>query len=288
MTGPKGETSLEIGGFTGFCELPIHTISWTIPNATSSVIIFHGYGDHSARYDKLARSLNSDGVDVFSYDYQGHGRSGGRWGYIQDFNDLVYDAKSVVTDVSTRRQDKPLFLLGHSVGSLLIANLLVNRKIAGRVAGAVMMSPTIETPGAPPDLAVSAMSAASSFIGQVPLSSIDPDKVSLDPNAVAALKADPFALHRPIGLRTSVQLIRGGRMTLKLASDITAPSMVLYGALDGLSLPAGSEAFYEAISSEDKVLVKYPESGHELFNDPATPEVVAGITEWLHERTPDA
>ena len=283
MTTKKVATTLGIDGFTGHNELPIHTISWTVPKADATVIVFHGFGDHSARYDKFARTLNADGLDVHSYDFQGHGRSGGRWCYIQDFNDLAYDAKTMINAVKDQNPSRPLFLIGHSLGSLVIANVLASKKIAEKVSGAILMSPTIEVAGAPSEPALSALVAASPILSKVPTGTIDAEKVSADPDVVAALIADPFAYHRTIGLRTSLQLVRGGQIARKLARDIKTPALVLYGANDQLSLPSGSKAFYEELKSDDKTLVEFPDASHELFNDPATPEVIATITSWIQE-----
>ncbi|MFA7267402.1 MAG: alpha/beta fold hydrolase, partial [Candidatus Nanopelagicales bacterium] len=129
-------TSTLIGGFIGRQELPIHTIAWTVEQPKACVVLFHGYGDHSARYVKVAQNLNAVGISVYGMDFQGHGRSGGGRGYIHSFNDFVYDAKTVIESVSASQPKVPLFVLGHSIGGLVIVNALAAPQLAAQVSGA--------------------------------------------------------------------------------------------------------------------------------------------------------
>ncbi|MHA1280674.1 MAG: alpha/beta fold hydrolase, partial [Candidatus Helarchaeota archaeon] len=41
------------------------------------VIIVHGLGEHCGRYEKLIKVLNDEGFAVYTFDWPGHGKSGG-------------------------------------------------------------------------------------------------------------------------------------------------------------------------------------------------------------------
>ncbi|MGB3674607.1 MAG: lysophospholipase [Candidatus Nanopelagicales bacterium] len=278
-------TTTQISGFLGHQELPIHTIAWTVSNPTANVILLHGYGDHSARYGAVAHKLNGAGFSVYSMDFQGHGRSGGGRGYIHSFNDFVFDAKTLIETLRTRDSRTPLFLMGHSIGGLVIVNALASPQLAEHVAGAVVLSPTVAVEGTPPDLVVQALEAAAAVLPNIPAGHVDPGKVSTDPVTVAEYETDPFVLHKKIGLRAGVQLIRGAQFALKLAGDVATPVLVLSGTRDELALPAGTQELYDRLASPDKTLTKYPDSSHELLNDVDAAQVVTQIQSWIAERT---
>ena len=48
--------------------------------AWATVLLVHGGAEHSARFDHVAAQLVEAGLDVHSFDWVGHGESGGtRW-----------------------------------------------------------------------------------------------------------------------------------------------------------------------------------------------------------------
>jgi alpha-beta hydrolase superfamily lysophospholipase len=93
--------------------------------------------EHSLRYERLARRLNAEGIEVWAMDLRGHGHTadpkkndpawGGLPGHCAD-----HDGSSLVTgDIDTlnrlileKRPDLPLFLMGHSWGSFLVQNYI--------------------------------------------------------------------------------------------------------------------------------------------------------------------
>ncbi|MFZ1438444.1 MAG: alpha/beta fold hydrolase, partial [Candidatus Microthrix subdominans] len=112
------ETSTKPG--TG--GVTLHTIRWT-PDAqpstqpTAEILLVHGYGEHSGRYEHVAQRLCDAGFAVTSLDHRGHGRSTGvERGTVDNFDLLVDDLASVVTDLSSGTSDGvPLFVYGHSM-----------------------------------------------------------------------------------------------------------------------------------------------------------------------------
>lgn len=96
---------------------------WEPENAPQAVIqIFHGLGEHSARYDRFARAAVELGYAVFAHDHRGHGPNAGKLGYFaaQDGWDLVVsDCHRVTEFVRERCARQPIVLLGHSMGSYI-------------------------------------------------------------------------------------------------------------------------------------------------------------------------
>jgi alpha-beta hydrolase superfamily lysophospholipase len=103
---------------------------WTIDAPRGVVLISHGASEHSGRYDRFARALNAAGFSAVAPDHRGHGRtasSSGRGVMGAGGGDAVIDnLHELRTAVeSTLDVDTPVFLFGHSMGSLIALAYLV-------------------------------------------------------------------------------------------------------------------------------------------------------------------
>ena len=57
--------------------------------ARALVIVVHGAGEHSGRYVNLAEHFTSRGYAVAALDHPNHGRSGGRYGHVDRFDEFI-------------------------------------------------------------------------------------------------------------------------------------------------------------------------------------------------------
>lgn len=102
----------------------VFTRWWPIESPNGVVLLSHGASEHSARYERFAQALNSARFAVVGVDHRGHGRSaaatgrgvmgpGGGMAVIDDLHELRAAARSEFGD------GLPVFLFGHSMGSLI-------------------------------------------------------------------------------------------------------------------------------------------------------------------------
>ena len=88
--------------------------SWGARGAPrGAVMLVHGLGEHSGRYDHVGHYLAEKGFSVFAYDHQGHGRSEGRRGWVADFAHFLDDLETFHRIVLDRAGQLPIALLGH-------------------------------------------------------------------------------------------------------------------------------------------------------------------------------
>jgi alpha-beta hydrolase superfamily lysophospholipase len=106
----------------------LHVILWEPEDKGSIkgvVQISHGMLDMMERYEEFARYLNKNGYAVIGNDHLGHGLSAGNscdFGYFcqDDISaTLTADLHRVTRLAKKRYRRKPVFLLGHSMGSFL-------------------------------------------------------------------------------------------------------------------------------------------------------------------------
>ena len=85
--------------------------------AWGRVLIVHGIGEHSGRYERTGRLLSKAGLDVQAFDLRGHGLSGGRRVYVRRWSDYLDDVEGRLA--ALRRPGLPTVLFGHSMGALI-------------------------------------------------------------------------------------------------------------------------------------------------------------------------
>lgn len=88
------------------------------------VQIAHGMAEMAARYERFAAALTKAGYAVYANDHRGHGRTAGtveNVGYLGEdgFNWMVKDMKQLNDIIREENPEIPVFLFGHSMGSIL-------------------------------------------------------------------------------------------------------------------------------------------------------------------------
>lgn len=108
-------------------NVEIFTYKWSpdeVREIKGVVQIAHGMAETAARYERLAEFLTNEGYMVYANDHRGHGKTAKaveNIGYIgkDGFNWMIEDMKQLNDIIKKENPDKPVFLLGHSMGSML-------------------------------------------------------------------------------------------------------------------------------------------------------------------------
>lgn len=139
---PKsGLVEVEVGIFLRYAL-------WRNPTSggKGTVVLLQGRGEYIEKNFETAHDLLERGFDVLSFDWRGQGGSsrviGNRHaGYVDSFDEYVTDLKSIIHRVALPDCRTPLFLLGHSTGSLVA--LLAAPEIANKVHRMVLCAPLL-------------------------------------------------------------------------------------------------------------------------------------------------
>jgi alpha-beta hydrolase superfamily lysophospholipase len=88
------------------------------------VQIAHGMAETAARYERFAGALTKAGYIVYANDHRGHGKTAKtveNVGYLGEdgFNWMVKDMKQLNDIIKNDNPNLPVFLFGHSMGSML-------------------------------------------------------------------------------------------------------------------------------------------------------------------------
>jgi alpha-beta hydrolase superfamily lysophospholipase len=261
----------------------LYTQSWQPDdNARAAILLVHGLGEHSGRYAYLAKHCTDRGFAVHTLDHYGHGKSDGQRGFVERFSVYIDGVRALLERVQRDRPDLPLFLVGHSMGGLIGAAFLLEAQAEFR-AGA-LSGPALRTPDAPSRLLRFVNRVLSVLAPTAPLIGLDPAGVSRDPEVVRAYVSDPLVHHGKLSARLLAEMLAAMDDTLRRASEISLPLLILHGEQDQLTCPSGSRDFHERVMSADKVLKIYPELYHEIFNEPEKDAVLTDLTDWLENQ----
>ena len=254
--------------------------SWLSPSPRRSLVLVHGYGEHSGRYDHVGTWFAERGAAVHAYDHQGHGLSQGPRCHVRRFDDYLDDLEVVVERARHEAGDRPLFVVGHSMGGLIVCAWARERH--PQLRGLVVSAPALSAPGALSGAKLALLRAARFVLPTLSIESeLDAQGLSRDPAVVEAYLADPL-VHLKMTLSLGAELFAAMARTAPCGADVALPTLMLHGADDPICSPAASEAFARAVP--DCRYRSYPGLRHEIFNEPERESVFSDVQRWIEER----
>lgn len=267
---------------TAYDGIKIFTSSDIVEQSKGNLIIVHGLGEHSGRYDYLTEKLNDSGWNVFRFDLRGHGKSGGDSAFLSDYHDYIKDLELVIDYAKTNSPNKKNFLLGHSMGGFISS--LYGVVTDQSVDGIVLSGAATQTPKQAQGFMGTIVQFMSNVAPKAAMSNDLGKVVSRDPAVVQAYLNDPLNKKKiTFGLYNQF-LIKGINFVKSNLSDFDYPTLILHGENDLIVDPNASRILFESISSCDKTLRMQPNLYHEIFNEPEKDQVIATAVNWLNER----
>jgi len=271
------------GKFSGPRGLSIYFQYWqpeTEPRAL--LLIVHGAGEHSTRYQQLAHYFTARGYAIATLDHPGHGKSEGRYGHVERFDDFGATLEIFQRQLAADFAELPFILVGHSMGGLISSLHLLQHQ--QDFVGCVMSGLAITTEVEPGFLQLFLIRCLSLVAPGTGVLQLDPNGVSRDPAVVADYVNDPLINHGKMSARMVAELFSSMQRLQVAAPEITLPLLVLHGGEDAMTAPEGSRFFYNRVSSVDKTLKIYPGLFHEIFNEPQQEGVFGDMLAWCDQR----
>lgn len=294
----------------------IHVHRW-LPQgpARATLLVAHGMAEHGARYARLARALNQAGWAVYALDWAGHGRSvrsADELGHFADhdgWNYVLGVLHRVRQQVEQDQAGKPLFLLGHSMGSFLSQYYVVEQGegLAGvilsattgdmgatRAAGAVLLKLEGMLLGLRHRSALAEALSFKAFNKKFAPARTPADWLSRDHAEVDAYVADSLCGFRCsaalwASLLTAGASLRDPQRLSRIPK--TLPVLLIAGSDDAVSGGGrGPELLaqaYRAAGLNDVTVKIYQGGRHELFNEipQCRDQVTAELQDWLGARS---
>lgn len=240
----------------------------------AAALIVHGLAEHSGRYDRTASILAASGFEVSAFDLQGFGGSGGRRAFVAEWETWLSDIEDRLADAHSSVGDRPVVLLGHSMGGLVALTYALSERPPPDLL--VLSSPWLA------DHQPEWRRISARILGRlVPTLSVangfDGSTLSRDPQVGVDYLADPLAHHRTTaGLGR--QVLAAQKRALASLDRLRTPTLVTHGGADPL-VPTASTEILGGLPAVDRKV--YPDLRHETLNEPEGPQVAADICAWI-------
>jgi alpha-beta hydrolase superfamily lysophospholipase len=274
------------GTFAGRGGLNLFYQSWIAQDVPvrGEVVIVHGLGEHCGEYNRVVERLAPAGFALYSFDLRGHGRSPGRRGFIESWDDYRQDARAFVRMVANKQTGAPLFLLGHSLGGIIVLDYAL--RYPDDLRGVIVVGPAIGELGISPALMAMARGVSRVWPSFSLGTGLEVPAISRDPQVVADYRADPLVHDRGTA-RLSVESERTVAWVQEHAGELRVPLLIQHGEADRIARIDGSRRFMENAGTPDKTLLEYPDAFHQVHNDLCHETVTADLLAWLEEHLPE-
>ncbi len=239
------------------------------------MLIVHGIGEHSGRYEHVGSFFADRGVDTLSYDLRGFGQSGGRRAFVKSFDQYLDDVEALLE--LRRAAGLPVVLMGHSLGGLVVTTYLVSDRPQPDLA--IISAPALHAEVPKWQKVVAPVLGRILPKQHIP-SEIDAEMLSRDVAVQKAYVDDPLVI---AGATAGLghEIFSAMETTSSKLDRIRVPAYVLHGAEDQLVPVDASEALGRLPNVTRKV---WDGLRHECLNEPEQDEVLAAIGVWLDQQ----
>lgn len=277
----------EIGSLIAHDGLTLFTRRWTPDRPTRAVVsLVHGVHEHSGRYAYLASALMQRGIAVHAVDLRGHGRSQGPRGQVEGFDEYIDDVRVHLAEVFEKAGEVPVFLMGHSMGGLVVASLVTSRGTDG-LAGVVLSSPALQLPDDTPEVLQKVAPFVARWLPNVPVARLDLSGLSRDPTVERAYREDPLTTKQGVRARLGYEIVRAAERVRQRPEAFDGPLYLFHGTADTITAPAGTEWLAAHAASDDVTLRLFDGLYHETTNEPERDDVIAALADWLDAHIDD-
>ncbi|MFA5486037.1 MAG: alpha/beta hydrolase [Bacilli bacterium] len=286
--------------------LTLYGAYWPSFKADANVLIVTGMEEHAFRYQDFAFFLNNEGFDVYSVDYYGQGENITYGGMVKQevpvnaFELFVEHLGQIASDI--KKDGKPLYILGHSMGSFLTQRFL--QKFPGLASKAVVVGSngpsilfglgkcvaclTVTKKNRNKTSKLLASLSIGSYAKSIKNARTPADWLSYDEHNVDAFLNNPLN-GGPSSKGFYQELLKGTNSLYKKkrfdAVDRDLPILFLAGQDD----PVGGHGkgviklhkFYKKLGFNNVKLKLYPHMRHEILNETKKKEVFADVLKFL-------
>ena len=262
-------------------------------NSRGTVICVHGLSGAATDFLTLGGVLQKAGLACFALNLRGQGRDPHRprRGAHLDLEDISRDISSFANAMHSIQADVPLWVCGESMGALILAWMLAERRFDQPVAGAIFSVPVVDlikpTPWVVRQVVrtiARLMPGLRFFPAWFVSGKLEPLRVTRDEEFELRVRSAPHYI-TAFTFRFLHQLGLLIESSAEVAGKMITPCLVLAAGQDVFLRPEQVRAWFDRLAATDKTFRLYPQAYHLLWNDWDKELVLADISAWLNERS---
>jgi alpha-beta hydrolase superfamily lysophospholipase len=257
---------------------------WKAVEPSWVVLLAHGFGDHSGRWERYGRTLAEAGGAVLACDHRGHGRSEGPRAVVEDFEAVAADFLNLYK-VPEFPAGVPVALTGHSMGGLIATT------------AAVYLDPPIDSlivSGA----RIGGWETAESLLAKIDGGEIDPadgaghplldpnaplrlDALSRDPEVATMFIGDELAYKGPYPLETLRAFVEITGKLKEVENAISVPLLYMHGGADPITPYRPSINRMLQLANSDIEIRIFDGARHSIYNEINRDEIYGVLLAFL-------
>lgn len=247
----------------------------------AAVVLIHGLGDHSGRYQHVAQYFTRAGYALSTMDLRGHGRSGGVRGHFPSFDAVMADINQLLDETQKMFPNTPLFLYGHSLGGALVLYFGYTQKRDLR--GIIATGPGLAAGSPVPAIKIFAGKILNSVAPTITMNNgLDFDSLSHDPEVKKVYLSDPL-VHPLISARLGMQLLDTGAWIRSQSGKFPYPLLLMQGADDRIVNAVENQKYAQGLTG-DVTFKWWPGLCHELHNEYEKESVLKFMVDWMDKK----
>jgi alpha-beta hydrolase superfamily lysophospholipase len=254
---------------------------WGNPEqARAIVVLMHGLGEHIGRYEHVAAKFVERDFALLAFDQQGHGKTAGKRGVIDPDDSMRRDIEAMLRLAKQLAPGKPVFLYGHSMGSM--EALYYGLKGQEKVDGIIATSPPLD-PRTMSGTQRRLIKLIKPLFPKLTVNNgLETSGLSRDAEVVRRYVADPLN-HPKASVRLASFINDAAAYVREHADEWSLPLYLAHGSADPICPVEGSREFAKKLGKK----VTYKEWDglyHETHNEPEQDLVVATMLNWLEDK----
>ena len=248
-------------------------------NCKASIILIHGLGEHSSRYDQMAKFYCDHQIQVLAFDVYGHGRSDGQRGHIPELNTFLDDIVDFREQVKDDLNGKPVFLYGHSMGGMIVLTYVLKKYPA--FDGIITTSPLIDTAKPMDGFTKSLVRILNSIAPRMTINNrIDRSFLSRDARIVDAYNEDPLVFGK-LSMRLGAFMVDSQQFIREHAAEFAQPLLMMVGSDEKIVSKADIDVFMQSLPQQTYKV--WDGCFHELHNEPEKEKVFEYTLAWMKD-----
>lgn len=256
------------------------TRHWAVPDGGrpwATLVLVHGLGEHSGRYEHVGTRLAEAGIDVYAYDQRGFGASGGRRAWVDRWSRFHDDLAERLVAARTAAAGGPVVLYGHSLGGLVALGYALTAR--AKPDALVLSAPALDADIPAWKRALARILGVAAPTLEV-RNALNTSVLSRDPQVGVRYLADPLN-HHLTTTRLGLEFLREQARCRAALGGLRVPTLVIHGEADRLVPTAASAPLGDVPAVTRRT---YPTLRHEMHNEPEGASVVDDVVGWLRER----
>ncbi len=270
------------GFFQGYKGQRLFHQSWEHETPEAHLVITHGQGEHSGSYGHALDALKDLPISFHAWDLRGHGRSEGRRGFVNEFQEYCLDYEQYLRLLRPRAefQNKHVFYLGHSMGGVIQLKTMIDFPTLhpdAQILSAPALGLALEVPLWKRVGAEYLKKWAPSLTLSNEISNL---QVSRDPEMHRIYDKDVLR-HHQIAASVFLGFFEMSVYIEERAGRLSLPTFLQMSTDDPVASTSKALQIFEMLPGPDNKVIQYENYKHEIYNDLGREKPLADLKSYI-------